>query len=164
MSLVALIAPMPLGIIICAYDRCERHWREWHINNNKFCSESGFMTCSLIGLFHINLSAPRTGILLRRRDEARSKEAHFQKFHVFPGWFWWNSSVSHMARWERAKMIWQVERKNYIQEQHKLSGCARHTSFNKAFEKARNPNCLRCTNTSILYSLTVYDVAFLHVY
>lgn len=111
----------------------------------------------VIGLFHINLSALRTGISLSRGDEAGPKEARFQM--CFQDVF----SLSHIWRDRERERVREQKRfdkwkgKNDIQEHRKLSGCARHTSFNKAFEKARNANSRRCTNASILYSLTVYD-------
>lgn len=79
---------------------------------------------------------------------------------MLAGRFWWIFSVSATARWGRAKMIWRVERKNDMQQHHKLPGCARHTSFNKACEKAGNTNSLRRLADAQMHPLHIHLTMF----
>lgn len=92
---------MPLGIIMCVHVTGVSGHEETDtsiITNAAQRAVSG--RAGVIGLFHINLSALRTGVFLSGGDEARSKEARFQM--CFQDGF----SLSHIWRErERAKTI-----------------------------------------------------------
>lgn len=59
-------------------------------------------------------------------------------------------------------------KKNDMQQHHKLPGCARHTSFNKACEKAGITNSLRrlvdAQTHPFHIHLTMFEAVFLQYY